>query len=96
MLEIHFKQLPPLLTEPFVGIAEIFSAEISHNHLAKIQEKVFSVGLSILQPIAFPLVVRKPGRNCCKLLLKVPKEDIEEKQEATAILADALFPSGFD
>lgn len=60
---------------------------IFHNHLAKLQSKATSVGLSTRQLISVRLVVAKAGSDRCKLPLGNAESDKEEEREATARLA---------
>lgn len=46
---------------------------------------MFSVGFSVSLPVGLLLVVRKPGNKCCD-----PEVEEEERQEATASLAEVI------
>lgn len=59
-----------------------FKSESSHIHHAKLQSKLFPVGLSIELPASLLLVVMKAGHSCLKT-----GEDKEKIEEANVSLA---------
>lgn len=61
-----------------------FNSELLLIHLVKLRQKVFTISLGIPLPVSYHLAAIIPGSNCCWLDLKVPGENKEETQRATA------------
>lgn len=50
-----------------------FHSEISPIHLEKVRSQVFSVDLSIEEPLILLLVVAEAGSACCAAVLPTPQ-----------------------